>query len=91
MILSEDDIWYFSWVNLTLYPNNEAYVIRITAKDSSLNENYGYSYYLNVILDFYNETPPSLISIIFYVIVVVVIFTLIKVYVNKKSHKTVKE
>lgn len=91
MILSEDDIWLFSWVNLTSYPNNEAYVIRITAKDSSLNENYGYSYFFNVILDFYDETPPSLISLIFYLIGVVVIFTLIKVYVNKKSLKTVKE
>lgn len=91
MILSEDDIWFFLWDNLTLYPNNEAYVIRITAKDSSSNENYGFSYYLYVILDFYDETPPSLISLIFYLIGVVVIFTLIKVYVNKKSLKTVKE
>ncbi len=91
MILGEDDIWFFFWDNLTSYPNSETYVIRITAIDSSSNENYGFSNYLNVILAYYDEEPPSLISVIFYVIAVVVIFALIKVYINKKSIRTVEE
>ena len=74
MILGEDDIWFFFWDNLTSYPNSETYVIRITAKDSSSNENYGFSNYFNVILAYYDEEPPSLINVIFYVIAVVVIF-----------------
>ncbi len=91
MILGEDEIWFFFGDNLTSYPNSETYVIRITAKDSSSNENYGFSNYLNVILAYYDEDPPSLINVIFYVIAVVVIFAFIKVYINKKSIKTVKE
>jgi len=85
MNLSEDSIWFFSWDNLTSYPNNETYVIRITAKDSSSNENYGFSNKMNVILDFYTENPPPLLNIILFVIAVGAIFALIMVYINKKS------
>jgi hypothetical protein len=93
MILGEEDLWFFYWDNLTSYPNNEAYVIRITAKDSSLNENYGFSIYLTVILDFYDENPPSLLSVVFFMIVVGVIIALVTVYINKKSKslKAVKD
>lgn len=93
MILGEENLWFFYWDNLTSYPNNEAYVIRITAKDSSLNENYGFSIYLTVILDFYDENPPSLLSVVFFMIVVGIIIALVTVYINKKSKslKAVKD
>jgi hypothetical protein len=93
MIFAEEDLWFFFWDNLTSFPNNEIYIIRITAKDSSSNENYGFSNYLNVILDYYNKNPPPLINVIIYIIVVCIIFALIMVILNKKRTflKTVKK
>lgn len=93
MIFAEGDLWFFLWDNLTSYPNEETYIIRITAKDSSSNENYGFSSYYIIILDYYNTISPSLINVIFYIIVVVVIFALIMIYINKKRSflKTIKE
>ncbi len=84
MIFAEEDLWFFFWDNFTSYPNNETYTVRITAKDSSSNENYGFSSYFNIILDYYNANSPSIINIIFYIVVVCLFFALIMVYMNKK-------
>lgn len=93
MNFAEGDLWFFLWNNLTSYPNKETYTVRIAAKDSSLNENYGFSSYLNVILDYYNANSPSLINVVFYIIVVCLLFAVIMVYINKKRTflKTLKE
>lgn len=84
MLYEQGDLWFFPWENLTSYPNEKTYIIRVRATDSSSNENEGLSNDISIILNVYNARVPNLINSIFYIIAVIVIIAVIMVYINKK-------
>ena len=84
MLYDQGGLWFFSWDNLTSYPNEESYTIRVRATDSSSNENSGLSNDLFIILSVYNARVPDLLNAVFYIIFVIVMIALIMVYLNKK-------
>jgi hypothetical protein len=84
MNFDQGDLWFFSWDNLTLYPNEEIYIIRVRATDSSSNENNGLSNDLLIFVNVYDARVPDALNAIFYIIAVIVIISLLMVYLNKK-------
>ena len=84
MLYDPGGIWFFPWENLTSYPNEKTYIIRVRATDSSSNKNVGLSNDLSVTLNVYDARVPNLINAVFYIIVVIVIIAVIMVYLNKK-------
>ncbi|MHA2283004.1 MAG: hypothetical protein ACXAC5_19360 [Promethearchaeota archaeon] len=93
MLYDQGTIWFFPWENLTSYPNERIYLIRVRATDSSLIGNEGLSNDIFVNLNFQNVRLPSLLNAIIYIIAVIVIIALVMVYVNKKRSilKTIKD
>jgi len=84
MLQDQGGLWFFSWNNLTSYPNEESYTIRVRATDSSSNENSGLSNDLFIILSVFETRVPNLLNAVLYVILVILAIALIMVYVNKK-------
>ncbi|MFX1281396.1 MAG: hypothetical protein ACFFA3_18760 [Promethearchaeota archaeon] len=84
MIKFEEDQWFFTWDNVTSYTNERSYNFRVTAKDSSSNENTGISEVVSVFLDVYISRTPGLINGILYVIMASLIIAGIMAYFNKK-------
>ncbi len=74
--------WSFNWDNISLYPNYNVYKIKVWAKDSSPNENYGWSVYFYIIISI--STGPPLLNVALYIIAVSFIFAAVMVYLNKK-------
>lgn len=90
MNLFEGDLWSFFWGNLTFYPNEETYIVRVRAKDSSLNENYGLSNKIYVILDMNFRSNPNPLTAIVYFLIVGGIFALLAYFLNKSRGKVKK-
>jgi len=84
MLQDQGGLWFFSWNNLTSYPNEKSYTIRVRATDSSSNENSGLSNDLFIILSVFETRVPNLLNAVLYVILVILAIALIMVYVNKK-------
>lgn len=84
MIRDEENQWAFIWINITAYPNENTYNFRVTAKDSSSNENVGISGLINVYVDIYISSSPGFINGIIYVIVASLLIAGILVYFNRK-------
>ncbi|MFX1488511.1 MAG: hypothetical protein ACFFBI_05145 [Promethearchaeota archaeon] len=76
------DQWIFTWNNLTSYKNYEDYVIRIWAKDSSLNANEIWSIPIYVVVSI--SPSPGVPNVILYIFFVILIFSGILYYFNKK-------
>jgi hypothetical protein len=93
MVLVQEDLWSFPWGNLTFYPNEETYIIRVRAKDSSSNENFGLSNEIYVTLNVSSESGPNPFFVIMYFLIVGGIFAFLTIYLNKKRGfvKTAKE
>lgn len=86
MIEFEENQWLFIWNNITSYQNHNSYNLRVTAKDSSSNENTGISEVISVYLEVYISRHPGLINGILYVIMVTLIIAGIMAYFNKKRN-----
>ncbi|MFW9821723.1 MAG: hypothetical protein ACFFE4_02230 [Candidatus Thorarchaeota archaeon] len=84
MLYDQDNLWFFLWENLTSYPNEQTYTIRVRATDSSSNKNEGLSNDLFILMDVYSTRTPDLLNAVFYVIAAIVIIALVMVYLNKK-------
>ncbi|MFW9864463.1 MAG: hypothetical protein ACFFEN_00050 [Candidatus Thorarchaeota archaeon] len=76
------DQWIFTWGNLTSYTNYEEYIIRIWAKDSSLNANKIWSIPIYVVVSI--SPSPRVLNVILYIFLVILIFSGILYYFNKK-------
>ena len=79
---TEGDLWSFNWDNITLYPNQENYILKIWATDSSSNANSNSSLTFYVFINIYSEIP--LWNVILYFVVFAAIFFGILYYINKK-------
>ena len=79
------DQWSFTWDNISLYPNQffTGYIIRVWAKDSSLNENLGQSEEYYIFLNLPGESP-GILNVILYLIAVSLIIAGVVVYLNRK-------
>jgi hypothetical protein len=77
--------WSFNWDNISSYSNLDWYIIRVWAKDSSSNENYGWSGEYHIYINLTFEKSPGLFYTIIYFIVISVIFAAITIYLNKKG------
>ncbi len=84
MLYDQGIQWFFSWENTTSYPNENTYIIRVRAIDSSSNENAGLSNDLSVFLDINEGGGFDTLNFVLYIIAVVFIFALIMLYFNKK-------
>ncbi|MHA2005890.1 MAG: hypothetical protein ACW980_01125 [Promethearchaeota archaeon] len=84
MMLNEGSEWFFFWDNISSYPNGETYVVKVRARDSSLNNNLGISDDLSILVAIYQSRSPELLNAVLYIIFVCVIFALIIVYFNRK-------
>lgn len=93
MLYDQDNLWFFYWDNLTSYPNEQTYTIRVRATDSSSNKNEGLSNDLFIIMNVYSTRTPELLNAVFYIIAVIVIVVLVMIYINKKRAflKTLEE
>ena len=74
--------WSFDWDNISLYQNQIVYIFQVWAKDSSSNENYGWSKEIYIFLNI--SSSPSILYIIIYFIIVGLIFAGVTVYLNKR-------
>lgn len=93
MLYDQENLWFFYWDNLTSYPNEQTYTIRVRATDSSSNKNEGLSNDLFIIMNVYSTRTPELLNAVFYIIAVIVIVVLVMIYINKKRAflKTLEE
>ncbi|MFX0165346.1 MAG: hypothetical protein ACFE9V_08500 [Candidatus Hodarchaeota archaeon] len=82
MTLFGEDEWFFTWDNISSYPNREVYSFKVKAKDSSVNENIGISPVINVYVEI--SKSPGILSIIFYIVAASLLIAGISVYINKK-------
>ena len=85
MTIDAGDQWFFIWDNITSYPNEITYTFRVTAKDSSTNENVGMSGLISVYVDIYSSRNPGFINGIIYIIVASLLIAGILVYFNRKK------
>ncbi len=83
MILTGNSLWRFNWINLTSYPNQENYTLKVWAKDSSPNGNSKWSEEYLIFLSWQNSL--SILQFVIYIISVSFIFACILVYLNKKG------
>lgn len=84
MILTMGSEWFFYWDNISSYTNGETYVVKVRARDSSTNENFGISDDLYILVEIYQSRSAELLNVILYIIFVCVIFALIIVYFSRK-------
>jgi hypothetical protein len=82
MSLFDENEWIFAWDNITSYPNKEIYIFKVVAKDSSTNENIGFSEVRYVYVE--QSSSPGVLNVLFYVIVVSVLIGAILIYYNRK-------
>lgn len=77
--------WSFNWDNISSYPNNNIYKIKVWAMDSSQNENYGWSeeFYISLSI----STTLTFLTFLIYILVVSLIFAGIIVYANRKIYR----
>jgi len=80
MTLLDENEWFFTWDNITSYPNRQAYSFKVTAKDS--NENIGISEVIVLYVDL--SKSPVVLNVLFYFIAASVIIGGILIYVNKR-------
>ncbi|MFX1374491.1 MAG: hypothetical protein ACFFA0_01645 [Promethearchaeota archaeon] len=84
MTMINDDEWLFTWNNITSYPNQETYILKVTAKDSSENKNIGTSSNIEVYIDIYYSPSPGILNIIIFIILTFLILMGIMFYINKR-------
>jgi len=77
--------WFFIWDNITSYPNHITYFFKVTAKDSSVNENIGMSGVIYIYVAIYSSNSPGILFVMLYIIMISVVIAGILVYLNKKS------
>jgi hypothetical protein len=80
-----DGRWYFIWNNLTAYDNEQTYIMQVSAKDSSSNENIGKSEEISIYVEIYSSRSPGFINGIIYIIVASLLIAGILVYFNRKK------
>ena len=86
MTLTGNSLWSFNWNNLTSYPNQENYTLRVWAKDSSPYKNSEWSeeYFIFVSI----QSSPGFLQIILFILIIIFtsfIFAGVTVYFNKKN------
>lgn len=77
--------WFFIWDNITSYPNHITYFFKVTAKDSSVNENIGMSGVIYIYVAIYSSNSPGILFVMLYIVMISVVIAGILVYLNKKS------
>ena len=85
MIKDEGSVWFFIWDNITSYPNHITYFFKVTAKDSSVNENIGLSGVIYIYMEIYSSNSPGILFVMLYIIMISVVIACVLVYFNKKS------
>ena len=92
MNYSGDNLWNFIWNNVSDYESYLICVIHIWAKDSSPNENVSWSDPWYVIIIINEPIGTNIFLSIIYIIVVVFMFALAIVILNKRVlHKTLRK
>jgi len=76
---------FFIWDNTTSYPNHITYFLKVTAKDSSVNENIGMSGVIYIYMATYSSNSPGILFVMLYIIMISVVIACVLVYFNKKS------
>ncbi len=84
MINDEGSKWSFTWDNITSYPNHMTYFFKVTAKDSSVNENLGMSGVIYIYVAVYTSRSPGYLYGILYLIIASVVIASIFVYFTRK-------
>lgn len=80
MSFIDENEWFFTWDNITSYPNRQVYSLKVTAKDT--NENIGISEVKELYVDL--SKSPGILNILFYIIAASVLIAAISLWVNKK-------
>ncbi|KKN14999.1 hypothetical protein LCGC14_0990420 [marine sediment metagenome] len=82
MILIINSIWRFTWNNITSYPNQQNYTLRVWAKDSSPNKNSEWSeeYFIFVSI----PSSPGKLQDVINIIFISILFASVMVFLNKK-------
>ena len=82
MILIMNSIWRFTWNNITSYPNQQNYTLRVWAKDSSPNKNSEWSeeYFIFVSI----PSSPGKLQDVINIIFISILFASVMVFLNKK-------
>lgn len=76
--------WFFIWDNITSYPNHITYFFKVTAIDSSVNENIGMSGVIYIYVAVYSSNSPGFLYGILHIIIASMLIACILVYFNKK-------
>ena len=77
--------WFFIWDNITSYPNHITYFFKVTARDSSVNENIGMSGVIYIYVAIYSSNSPGMLFVMLYIIMACIVIACLLVYFNKKS------
>ena len=77
--------WFFIWDNITSYPNHITYFFKVTARDSSVNENIGMSGVIYIYVAIYSSNSPGMLFVMLYIIMASIVIACLLVYFNKKS------
>ena len=82
MILIVNSMWRFTWNNITSYPNQQNYTLRVWAKDSSPNKNSEWSeeYFIFVSI----PSSPGKLQDVINIIFISILFASVMVFLNKK-------
>ena len=86
MTLRGISLWSFKWINITSYPNQENYTLRVWAKDSSPNENSEWSEEYIIFVSI--QSSPGILQIIILILVIIFLSLIIAgviVYFNRKT------
>ena len=82
MTLTGNSLWIFNWNNLTSYPNQENYTLKVWAKDSSPNGNSEWSEEYVIFVS--TQNSPGILPVIISIIFISFIIAGVMVYANKK-------
>jgi len=82
MILTGISMWSFNWNNLTSYPNQENYTLKVWAKDSSPNGNSEWSEEYVIFVS--TQNSPGILQVVISIIFISFIIAGVMVYTNKK-------
>ncbi len=83
MILTGISMWSFNWNNLTSYPNQENYTLKVWAKDSSPNGNSEWSEEYVIFVS--TQNSPGILQVVISIIFISFIIAGVMVYTNKKA------
>lgn len=89
MIKDEGSEWFFIWDNITSYPNHITYLFKVTAKDSSVNENIGLSGVIYIYVEIYYSNPLGFLYGILSIVMASMLIACVLVYFTRKRRRLI--